>query len=910
MTETTRPPVKKAPRASTAKRGEPARADAPERPAAVQPAPADQAHPQAVAEPTPAQPLEPAGATPAGAGKPRSRAKAAALAPAAPAPAAAPPAAAPRQRAAKAAAAADRSAQPAAQAAAPANAQKTAAHTAARTEQPPGALDAATLQALAAGQLADPFAVLGPHPVADLEDPPEAGLHKRMVRVFLPGALRVEAIVHDQVLGALQADASGSGLFSAVLALPVPGHAGQGTTEAATQAGSYRLRVTWPAANGAEVVQESADPYAFGLLLGELDLHLLSEGRHHLLAQCLGAQVLDVEGVAGVRFAVWAPNARRVSVVGDFNGWDGRRHPMRLRHQAGVWELFIPHGLGAHVGERYKYEIVGRDGAVLPLRADPVARQTEAPPATASIIAAAEPLEWHDADWLEQRAATDLRQQPVSVYEVHVGSWMRNVNDPEHGWDRLADQLIPYAQGLGFTHLELMPVMEHPFGGSWGYQPLGQFAPTARYGSPQAFARFVDRCHGAGLGVILDWVPAHFPTDAHGLAHFDGTALYEYADPREGFHQDWNTAIYNLGRNEVRGFMIASALYWLEHFHIDALRVDAVASMLYRDYSRKAGEWLPNQYGGRENLESVAFLREVNTVIAQRCPGALTIAEESTAWPGVTQPVQDGGLGFNFKWNMGWMHDTLRYMEYEPVHRAWHHSDMSFGLVYAWSEKFVLPLSHDEVVHGKGSLLTKMPGDRWQQFANLRAYLGFMWAHPGKKLLFMGCEIAQEREWNHDGEIDWPLLQQPGHLGMQRLVTDLNRLLADTPALYQLDHASEGFGWVIGDDTQNSVYAFLRHGEGAPGASTVLCVCNFTPVPRSGYRVGVPFNGVWRECLNTDAEYYGGANLGNAGAVQSDAIPAHGQPASVVLSLPPLSTLILRYDLALSDPAHPDSRIA
>jgi 1,4-alpha-glucan branching enzyme len=771
------------------------------------------------------------------------------------------------------------------------------------SQEHPSGLSAATLQALAAGLLADPFGVLGPHAVPELKASRSKKKQTMMVRAFLPGALRIEALEQGKVLGELQADAQGSGLFSAALALPIP-------EEGTTLAGCYQLRITWPSADGAEMVQESADPYAFGLLLGELDVHLLSEGRHHQLGNCLGAQVLEVQGIAGVRFAVWAPNALRVSVVGDFNSWDGRRHPMRLRHQAGVWELFIPHGLGAQAGERYKYEIVSRDGAVLPLRADPVARQTEAPPATASIIAEPGEPEWHDAIWMEQRAATDLRLKPVSVYEVHVGSWMRNVNDTEHGWDLLAEQLIPYARGLGFTHLELMPVMEHPFGGSWGYQPLAQFAPTARYGSPQAFARFVDSCHCAGLGLILDWVPAHFPTDAHGLARFDGTALYEYDDPREGFHQDWNTLIYNLGRNEVRGFMIASALYWLEHFHIDALRVDAVASMLYRDYSRHAGEWLPNQFGGRENLESIAFLRELNQVIGERCSGALTIAEESTAWPGVTQAVAEGGLGFDFKWNMGWMHDTLRYLQYEPVHRAWHHHEMTFSLVYAWSEKFVLPLSHDEVVHGKGSLLAKMRGDRWQQLANLRAYFGFMWAHPGKKLMFMGGEIAQEREWDHDGEIDWHLLKQPGHLGMQRLVTDLNQLLAQTPALYRLDHQAAGFEWVVGDDTHNSVYAFLRYAEPPHERDALLAVCNFTPVPRRGYRIGVPFSGVWRESLNTDAQYYGGSNLGNAGTVQSDAIPAHGHPASLALTLPPLSTLLFKYELALSDPTHPDSRIA
>ncbi|PLZ00602.1 1,4-alpha-glucan branching enzyme [Burkholderia sp. WAC0059] len=740
------------------------------------------------------------------------------------------------------------------------------------------------MQALTVGRLDDPFSVLGAHPAPAAQGSRNRKRTPMTVRAFVPGALRVEVVVGNTVLGELAVDPGG--LFSGTLNLPTP-------EAPASLAACYRLRVAWPGADGAKVVQESADPYAFGVLLGDLDLHLIAEGRHRELGQCLGARVMTVEGIAGVRFAVWAPNASRVSVVGDFNGWDGRRHAMRLRHQAGVWEIFIPQGFGAQAGERYKYEIVSRDGIVLPHRADPVARQTEAPPATASIVADPAEPEWHDAGWLERRAALDLQQAPLSVYEVHVGSWMHNVNDPEQGWDRLAEHLIPYAARLGFTHLELMPVMEHPFGGSWGYQPLAQFAPSARYGSPAAFARFVDRCHVAGLGVILDWVPAHFPNDAHGLAQFDGTALYEYADPREGVHRDWDTLIYNLGRHEVRGFMIASALEWLEHFHVDGLRVDAVASMLYRDYSRAAGEWIPNQYGGRENLESVAFLRELNQIVAERCPGAITLAEESTAWPGVTQAVEHGGLGFSFKWNMGWMHDTLRYMAYQPIHRPWHHNDMSFGAIYAWSEKFILPLSHDEVVHGKGSLLSKMPGDRWQQFANLRAYLGFMWAHPGKKLLFMGSEIAQEHEWTHDGEIDWPALGQPGHLGMQRLVADLNRLLAQTPALYRLDHDPAGFGWVIDDDTHNSVYAFLRRAE-APH-EVVLAVCNLTPVPRTSYRIGVPFAGVWQESLNTDAGHYGGSNLGNAGAIEADAVAAHGQPFSLRMTLPPLATLIFRY---------------
>ena len=485
---------------------------------------------------------------------------------------------------------------------------------------------------------------------------------------------------------------------------------------------------------------------------------------------------------------------------------------------------------------------------------------------------------------------------PISIYEVHLGSWFR---DSDRGggstvWDDAIERLVPYVADMGFTHVELLPITEYPFGGSWGYQPLGLFAPSARFGPPDGFARFVDAMHAADIGVILDWVPAHFPTDAHGLARFDGTALYEHLDPREGFHHDWNTYIYNFGRREVQGFLIASALYWLEHFHVDGLRVDAVASMLYRDYSRKAGEWVPNVHGGRENLEAVGFLRHLNAVVGERVPGAMMIAEESTAWPGVTRPVAHGGLGFSYKWNMGWMHDTLRYIEQDPIHRSYHHDEMTFGLIYAFSEKFILPLSHDEVVHGKGSLIGKMPGDTWQRFANLRAYLGFMWAHPGKKLLFMGGEIAQEREWSHDRQIDWHLLDDPAHAGIQRLVRDLNRLYAGEPALHARDADASGFRWVIGDDRANSVFAFLRFG--GEGAAPILAVCNMTPVPRHGYRIGVPRAGRWRELFNSDSACYGGSNVGNGGAIHTTSIGSHGEPQSLALVLPPLATVLLRHE--------------
>ena len=717
-------------------------------------------------------------------------------------------------------------------------------------------------RALAEGTFGDPFAVLGPH------DTP-AGL---VVRAFLPGAERVEVLARNgsRLLGRLR-PLDPPGLFEGAVHEHEP----------------YLLRIRWPGA-----VQDTEDPYAFGLLLGDLDLHLFNEGRHFELGQVLGAQVTSIEGVRGVRFAVWAPNARRVAVVGDFNTWDGRRHPMRLRVGAGVWELFVPR---VGPGIRYKYEIIAGDGARLPLKADPMALAAEAPPGTASVVAEPSRHQWRDDAWLANRAARQAPEAPIAVYEVHLASWLRPESDSGGilDWDALAARLVPYVAEMGFSHLELLPVAEHPFSGSWGYQPLSLFAPSGRFGAPDGCRRFVDAAHQAGLGVIVDWVPAHFPTDAHGLGRFDGTALYEHLDPREGFHHDWNTYIYNLGRREVQGFLIASAIHWLEQFHIDGLRVDAVASMLYRDYSRREGEWVPNIHGGRENLEAIGFLRHLNAVVAERCSGVATIAEESTAWPGVTHPIAAGGLGFSYKWNMGWMHDTLHYMQRDPVHRKFHHGNMTFGLIYAFSEKFILPLSHDEVVHGKGSLINKMPGDEWQRFANLRAYLGFMWCSPGKKLLFMGGEIAQLREWNHDGAIDWALLDRPAHRGVQRLVRDLNRLYEREPALHAGDAEATGFRWVVGDDADHSVFGFLRL---APGRSeSVLVLCNFTPVPRPDFRVGVPRPGLWRMALNTDSAFYGGANLGEE-AVHSTGIMSHGEAQSLELTLPPLATLVLRHD--------------
>jgi len=714
------------------------------------------------------------------------------------------------------------------------------------------------VQALVRAEHGDPFAFLGAHE--------QDG--RIIVRSWQPGALEVELLdAQGGSLGPMQEQVPG--LFTGQLEVRQP----------------YRLRIHW--AGG---IQETEDPYAFAPQLGELDIHLFAEGNHRRLGLCFGAQPWQVEGVAGVRFVVWAPNARRVSVVGNFNNWDGRRHPMRLHPGAGVWELFIPR-LGP--GEVYKYEILGQQG-LLPLKADPVALATEKPPSTASVVAAGVDFHWDDQQWMAQRGQAQSRDRPLSIYEVHAGSW-RHTSEADGeplNWAQLGEQLIPYVLDMGFTHIELLPVMEHPFGGSWGYQPLSQFAPTARYGTPEDFARFINACHQAGIGVILDWVPAHFPGDAHGLGLFDGTALYEYAHPFEGWHPDWDTHIYNLGRTEVHGFMLASALHWLREYHVDGLRVDAVASMLYRDYSRKSGEWIPNRHGGRENLEAIDFLRHLNDVVATEVPGALVIAEESTAWPGVSQPTQQGGLGFSGKWNMGWMHDTLSYISEDPLHRRYHHQQIAFGLLYAFTEHFILPISHDEVVHGKGSLLAKMPGDRWQQFANLRLYLSFMWSHPGKKLLFMGCEIGQWREWSHDRQLDWYLLNYDEHRGVRDLVRDLNQLYRQYPALHQRDDSADGFQWLIGDDSSNSVYAWLRRGE---DGAMVLVVHNFTPVVRTGYRIGVPQAGPWRVLLNSDAHQYSGSGAGSYGELQSEDQQSHGQPCSLALDLPPLGSLILGF---------------
>jgi 1,4-alpha-glucan branching enzyme len=723
-------------------------------------------------------------------------------------------------------------------------------------------LQASDIELICNARHGDPFAVLGPHEA-------EPGIVS--VRCFLPGAAQVAVLAGDHtVIGALS-QRNADGFFEGAVRL--------GRDD------PYRLRVLW--SSGPEDVLD--DPYRFPLVLGEMDVWLLGEGTHLRPFEVLGAQSATLLGVSGTRFAVWAPNASRVSVVGDFNLWDGRRHPMRLRRECGVWELFLP---GIHQGARYKFELCSSNGHLLPQRADPYALQSELRPATASIVGhlpASQPAS-------TERQQANALSAPISIYEVHLGSWRRITEDNNRWltWDELVDTLVPYVQDMGFTHLELMPISEHPFDGSWGYQPVGIFAPTSRFGDPDGFGRLVQRCHAAGIGVILDWVPAHFPTDAYGLANFDGTHLYEYADPREGFHNDWNTLIYNLGRTEVRNFLVGNALYWLERFGVDGLRVDAVASMLYKDYSRKEGEWIPNAYGGRENLDAIAFLKRMNEVVGVERAQAITLAEESTAYPAVSRPTYAGGLGFHYKWNMGWMHDTLQYIERDPIHRQHHQGELTFSMVYAYNENFVLPISHDEVVHGKGSLLNKMPGDRWQKMANMRVFLGYMFGHPGKKLLFMGCEFAQEREWNHDHSLDWHLLKQPDHAGIQHWVRDLNKLYQATPALYEQDFVSAGFEWIEHNDSQRSTLSFVR--RALDEKSFVLVVCNFTPSVWSDYRLGVPEPGSYRVVLNSDAARYGGSDVqATDGQVTADNIAWNGRAQSIAIRLPPLASIFIEW---------------
>ncbi|MEO0387762.1 MAG: 1,4-alpha-glucan branching protein GlgB [Pseudomonadota bacterium] len=713
----------------------------------------------------------------------------------------------------------------------------------------------AVAAALVSGTHADPFSVLGPHPG------PDPG--QRRLTVFDPGAVemaaRIGAVDHP-----LAPVAGARGLFAGL----IPG-------------GDYRL---YGQAFGQDWLVE--DAYRFGPVIGEMDEYLLAEGTHRRLWSVLGAHVMTHEGVAGTHFAVWAPNAARVSVVGPFNAWNGRRHVMRRRGASGVWEIFLPH-IGE--GETYKYELLTAAGTVLPLKADPVGFGAQHAPETASVVRDIRGYGWRDAAWMAARGKVAAIDAPISIYEVHLGSWRRK-GERALSYKELAEELIPYVAEMGFTHIELLPISEHPFDGSWGYQPVGLFAPTIRFGPPHEFRDLIDAAHAAGIGVLLDWVPGHFPTDAHGLGRFDGTALYEHADPKEGFHQDWNTLIYNFGRTEVKNFLVSNALYWLEEYHIDGLRVDAVASMLYRDYSREAGQWIPNRDGGRENYEAIHLFQEMNATVYEALDGVVTAAEESTSFPKVSAPVYDGGLGFGFKWNMGWMNDTLSYIQMDPIHRKHHHNQMTFAMAYHYSENFILPISHDEVVHGKGSMIAKMPGRGDEKFAHLRAYYGYMWTHPGKKLLFMGCEFAQGREWNHAQALDWALLDYPQHRGMQAWIRDLNRVYRTEPALYRHDCRPEGFRWIDADAADLSLYTFLRFGDAGDPALAVLC--NFTPVQRV-WTTGLPAGGAWEVLLSSEDPLYGGQG-GGEGRVTARAQPHQNLDYSTDVTLLPLSVTILK----------------
>ena len=710
--------------------------------------------------------------------------------------------------------------------------------------------------AIAGGYHRDPFSILGPH---------ETGARWE-VRAFLPHADAV-GVVAD-------------GLPPVPMKKVHP--AGAWVAEFPARPPRYCFHIQM-----GDMSLIEFDPYSFPPILTPFQLHLHGEGTHYEGYTTLGAHITGCEGIAGVRFAVWAPNALVVSVVGDFNGWDTRRHPMRLR-DGGIWELFLP-DLGE--GTVYKYFVKSQVAGYAEMKADPYAFASEMPPQTGSVVARLDSYQWRDSEWLARRAASDSIHEPMSVYELHLGSWLRGEHNRTLSYRELAEKLVPYVKEMGFTHIELLPILEHPYAPSWGYQVTGYFAPTARFGSPDDFRFFVDACHEANVGVILDWVPAHFPRDAHGLGFFDGTALYEHEDPRQGEHRDWGTKIFNFGRNEVRSFLISSAVFWLKEFHLDGLRVDAVASMLYLDYSRKEGEWVPNRYGGRENLEAIDFLKRFNEQV-HLVPGAISAAEESTSFPAVSRPVYTGGLGFTFKWNMGWMHDMLDYFEKEPVFRKYHQNSLTFSLLYAFTENFVLPISHDEVVYGKKSLANKMPGDEWQRFANARAFLAYMWMHPGKKLIFMGSEFGTGQEWNHDASLAWDLLQFRTHSTLQRFVRELNWFYRRLPALWEVDNSFEGFEWIDFHDAENSILAFLRWSKGR--RDFLVVACNFTPVPRLNYRLGVPEPGVYDEVFNTDSELFGGSNMGNGGEAAAGATPSHGRPASFAITLPPLSVVAFR----------------
>jgi 1,4-alpha-glucan branching enzyme len=713
------------------------------------------------------------------------------------------------------------------------------------------------------GLHSDPFSVLGPHKVGDDVE----------IRVFRPDARVVEVVLDrepDKPIAAERSDAEG--FFCA-------------TVLGAERDVPYHLRIV--KLDGSE--ERTRDAYQYGSIIGDVDLHLFSEGQHWKIYEKFGAHLRTIGDATGVCFAVWAPNAERVSVVGDFNDWDGRVNPMRKLLSAGVWELFLP---GIKQGTHYKFEIRTQTGAVL-LKSDPFAFFNQHGKSTASMVYDLERYTWSDAEWMEARQKKNWPQSPINIYEVHVGSWRRKEGNRQLTYLELADTLLPYVLDMGYTHIEVLPVAEHPFEGSWGYQVTNYYAPTSRFGPPDDFRHFIDKCHQAGIGVIMDWVPAHFPKDAHALAEFDGTHLYEHMDPRQGEQQDWGTLIFNYGRNEVRNFLIGNALFWLDKYHIDGLRVDAVASMLYLDYSRKPGQWIPNVYGGRENLEAILFLKRFNEVCYERFPGIITIAEESTAWPGVTRPTYLGGLGFGFKWNMGWMHDFLHYMSIDPIYRRFHHGNITFSLLYAFQENFILVLSHDEIVYGKRSLLSKMPGDEWQRFANLRMFLAWMYGHPGKKLVFMGGEFGQSNEWNHDTQLDWELLKLPRHDGVRRLVQHLNYTYKNEPALWQLDDTYDGFDWIDFHDAENSVVSFLRRSR---EGDVVVFIVNATPVVRYNYRLGVPETGFYRELINTDGETYGGSNVGNFGGVQSEAREWMAREHSIVIHLPPLATVAFKLE--------------
>lgn len=717
------------------------------------------------------------------------------------------------------------------------------------------------VESIVGGYHGDAFRILGPHAVRK-----KGGQPRWEVRAFLPHAESAEVVAGDTVCPMVKQHAAG--FYCATLAGD-PRH--------------YRVQARLH--DGTSV--DFDDPYRYPPLITDFDLHLHSEGTLQEAYNTLGAHIVEWDGTRGVRFAVWAPNAENVTVTGDFNQWDSRRHPMRRRN-AGVWELFIP-GLGE--GVAYKYNVRSRFAGYQQLKADPYAFGCETPPKSASVVTDLETYQWGDGEWMATRAQRDLLKSPVSIYEVHLESWMRGPGWQPLSYRELAVNLVEYVKRMGYTHIELLPIMEYPYSGSWGYQVIGYYAPTSRFGTPEDFMYFVDCCHRAGIGVIVDWVPAHFPKDAHGLVFFDGTSLYEHADWRKGEHREWGTLVFNYGRNEVRTFLVSNAMFWLKKYHIDGLRVDAVASMLYLDYSREPGEWLPNQFGGNENLEAIDFLRRFNE-LAHTVPGAFTVAEESTAFPGVSKPVYLNGLGFTMKWNMGWMHDMLHYFSQNPVYRKFHHNNITFSMLYAFTENFVLPISHDEVVHGKASLVNKMPGDEWQQFANARAFLAYMYMHPGKKLLFMGNEFGQRDEWNWNGAIQWDLLQFDVHRKLQLFAAELNRLYRSSPELYEVDFHHTGFEWVDFHDVENSIISFIRRAEN--GRDFLLVVCNFTPVPRQGYEVGVPEEGFYLEILNTDSELFGGSNMGNGGAVSTQPVPRHDRKYSISIVLPPLAVLVFR----------------